>query len=147
MMRNCETIEQGILEMDCSDDDVIKLSEDSMNGSTRKETDDTFDELVKVLGKKYVKEVFAMDIDEDNLEELDVFENENSVYTDEVNEVFEDNEPLSCEYFTVTEWLEYYQLASYFCVVELSEFEKQVQTERKTTLIDDSVELVDLTEG
>ena len=34
------------------------------------------------------------------------------------------------------------------CVVELSEFKKQVQTERKTTdLIDDSVELVDLTEG
>ena len=57
---------------------------------------------------------------------LDVFENENSGDTDEVNEVFEDNEPLSCDYFSKTECLEYYQLASYFCVVELSEFEKQV---------------------
>ena len=51
MMRNSETIEQGILtidlEMDCSDDDdIIELSEDCMNESTRKETDETFDELL-----------------------------------------------------------------------------------------------------
>ena len=38
----------------------------------------TFDELVKVLGKKYVQNLLEVDIDEDNLEELDVFENKNS---------------------------------------------------------------------
>ena len=141
-MRNGETVAQDVItidiEMECSDEDSVEILE----------ADRSCDELVSVLGKKYIQEVLEVDIDEENFEELNVFGDEISGDTDMINEVFEDDEPLSCENFTATECLEYYQLVSYFCVVKLSESEKQIQTEWKTTyLVDNSVELVDLTEG
>ena len=86
-----------------------------------------------------------VDAKEEYLEELDVFEEENFIDTDIVHEVFDDDdELLTCQYFTAIEWVKYYQLTSYFCVVKLSETEQQIETEWKTTyLVDDSVELVD----
>ena len=68
-----------------------------MSESTSKEADDSFDEIVKALGKKYIQEVLEVDIDKENFDELDVFGDENSGDTDMINEVFEDDEPLSCE--------------------------------------------------
>ena len=90
-----------------------------------------------------------MDADEENLEELDVFGEENFDDTDIVHEVFdEDDELLSCQYFTVNEWVKYFQLAFYFCEIETSRTEQQVETRKKITcLADNSIELVDLTES
>ena len=94
-MRNSETIEEGVvpidLEMESSDEDSVELLE----------ADKSFDELIKILGRKYIHEVLAVDEDKDNLEELDVFEEENFGDTDIIYEVFdEEDEPLTCQYFT-----------------------------------------------
>ena len=96
-----------------------------------------------------MEEVLEVNEDKDNLEELDVFEEENSGDTDIVHEVIdEDDEPLTCQYFTANEWVKYFQLASYFCEVEISGTEQQMETENKITcLADNSIELVDLTES
>ena len=68
-MRNSKTVEQGIitidLEMDYSDESTANLLEDGMNESIREKADDSFDELVKALGKEYIQEVLEVEIDEE----------------------------------------------------------------------------------
>ena len=142
-MKSNKTIEEGVvtidLEMESSDEDSVELLE----------AEQSFDELVKVLGRKYIQEVLEVDEDEENLEELDVFEEENFGDTDIVRKVFDvDDEPLTCQYFTANEWVKYYQLASYFCEVVITGTEEQMETGKKITcLSDNSIELVNLTES
>ena len=91
---------------------------------------------------KYIQEVLSVDDDEENTEELNIFEER----TDEVEIIEEEADvgnPLLCQYFTVKEWISYCQLASYYCQVEIdSTGEKRDIEEVK---LGACVELVDLT--
>ena len=141
-MLNCGSIAQDVITIDVEKED---LEEDFVEIL---EVDESFDELVRVLGKRYLQEVLEVGADEENLEELEVFE-ENFVDTDIIQEISDDDdELLSCQYFTVNEWVTYYQLASYFCEVEIYGTEEQIEIEdKKTGLADISIEIVDLTES
>ena len=50
--------------MECSNEDSIEVLDDN----------ESLNELVRLFGKKYVQEELTVEADEENLEELDIFE-------------------------------------------------------------------------
>ena len=87
-MINCETVAQEFIdiEMECPNENSVEILE----------ADESFDELVRVFRKKYIHEVLEVDTAEENLEELDVFE-ENFVDADIVHEISNVEELLLCQ--------------------------------------------------
>ena len=103
------------------------------------------DGLVRLYGAKYMQEVLMVEDDDDNSEDIEIFEQESDdikIVEELVNLV---NTSL-CQLFSLGEWRRYSQIASYYCEVTIDGIEEEIDTnETKTGEANACVELVDLT--
>ena len=99
----------------------------------------------RAVGRKHMQEVLMVEDDDDDSEDIEIFEKE----SDDIEIVEELNNILntsSCQYFSMQEWRRYIQLASYYCEVTIDGIEEEIDiNEMKTGEANACVELVDLT--
>ena len=137
---NSEIVTRNVITID--DDDMEYSTEDTievLNGG------EFLDGLVRLYGAKHMQEVLIVEDDDDDSEDIEIFEKE-SDDIEIVEELINLGNPTSCQLFSVEEWRRYNQLASYYCEVNIDGIEEEIDTnETKTGEANTCVELVDLT--
>ena len=134
-MMNSEVATGNVITAD--DDDMDYLTEDVVEVLDGGEF---LDGLVRLYGAKHMQEVLMIEDDNDDSEDIEIFEKE----SDDIN-IFEELinlvNPSLCK-----AWQRYSKLASYYCEVSIDGIEEEMDTnDTKTGEANACVELVDLT--
>ena len=90
---NVITVEDD--DMDYSTEDIIEV----LNGS------EFLDRLVRLYGAKHIEEVLMVEDDEDDSEDIEIFEKE-SDDIETVEELINLGNPSSCQFFSVEAWIQ-----------------------------------------